>query len=43
MYKHSDGWYVVDLRQSSVTDSQLKLEECARKLGALERWERLAV
>jgi hypothetical protein len=43
LYKSRDGWYVVDVKRSHVTDSQLELESYARRLEALERWERLDV
>jgi hypothetical protein len=43
IYKSGAGWYVVDLRQSHVTDAGVELESYARRLEALERWERLAV
>jgi hypothetical protein len=36
-------WFVVDLRQSSVSDARIELESYARKLEALAHWERLAV
>jgi hypothetical protein len=43
IYKNSDGWYVVDLRRSHVTDAGVELEGFARRLNVLELWECLAV
>ena len=41
--REAGPWFIVDLRQSSVTHSRLELESAARDLGALSRWECLAV
>jgi hypothetical protein len=40
--KEIGPWYIVSLEKRLVADSRLELETCARRLGALSEWERLA-